>query len=197
MSSVAPSASATTLQGLLLAHAVQQQAPLWQALAGGVAAAFERHGSGLLPFPGLGRQATRALLEAGFPGAGRVLGWDWDALAERQEPRQDEIDDLTQLLLEHADPGAGPGLHARGAAWAVACASLGNDHLWQDMRLPSRRELSALIAQWFPTLAAKNTQDMKWKKFFYKQLCEREQLFICKAPSCAVCDDRPVCFGPE
>ena len=23
---------------------------------------------------------------------------------------------------------------------------------------------------------------MKWKKFLYKQLCEREQLFICKAP---------------
>ena len=27
--------------------------------------------------------------------------------------------------------------------------------------------------------------------------CEREALFICKAPSCEVCTDRPACFGPE
>ncbi|TAK76807.1 MAG: nitrogen fixation protein NifQ [Aquabacterium sp.] len=190
-------ARAGTLQGLLLAHAARPQDPLWQALAGVLADAFERHGSQRLPLPGLGPQATRELLEQGLPGAAAVLGLDWAAMAEREEPRFDEIEDLTLLLLEHADPQAGPRLHARGAAWALACASLGNDHLWQDLRLPSRRELSALIAHWFPALAARNTQDMKWKKFFYKQLCEREQLFICKAPSCAVCDDHPVCFGPE
>ncbi|MCK7499364.1 MAG: nitrogen fixation protein NifQ [Comamonadaceae bacterium] len=30
---------------------------------------------------------------------------------------------------------------------------------------------------------------MKWKKFLYKQLCEREEILVCKAPSCAVCCD--------
>jgi nitrogen fixation protein NifQ len=50
---------------------------------------------------------------------------------------------------------------------------------------------------WFPALVARNAGDMKWKKFLYRQLCEREQLLICKSPSCSVCSDLPVCFGPE
>lgn len=188
---------AVTFKALLLARAPRAGEPLWMSLAGVMADAFGRHGLNLLPLPGLGWADTSALLDEGFPGAGELLGLDWPAMVERDEPRLDEIEDLTQLLMAHADHGRAPSLHARGAAWALACASLGNDHLWQDMRLPSRRELSQLIAQWFPTLAARNTQDMKWKKFFYKQLCERAQLFICKAPSCEVCIDRPVCFGPE
>ena len=48
-----------------------------------------------------------------------------------------------------------------------------------------------------PALVARNHADMKWKKFLCKQLCEREELFICKAPSCAVCCDQAHCFGPE
>jgi len=77
----------------------------------------------------------------------------------------------------------------------VAC--LGDNHLWQDLQLASRAELSALMRHWFPSLVEKNCHDMKWKKFLYKQLCEREEIFICKAPSCAVCADQKVCFGPE
>jgi nitrogen fixation protein NifQ len=77
----------------------------------------------------------------------------------------------------------------------VAC--LGDNHLWQDLQLAHRAELSALMKHWFPTLVARNVGDMKWKKFLYKPLCEREEIFVCKAPSCAVCGDHPVCFGPE
>jgi nitrogen fixation protein NifQ len=49
----------------------------------------------------------------------------------------------------------------------------------------------------FPELAAKNDQDMKWKKFLYKQLCEAEGLYLCRAPSCNVCIDYPKCYGSE
>jgi len=49
----------------------------------------------------------------------------------------------------------------------------------------------------FPVLAAKNDRDMKWKKFLYKQLCQREGIYICRAPSCEVCADYAKCFGPE
>jgi nitrogen fixation protein NifQ len=111
--------------------------------------------------------------------------------------RRDEIDDLLALLGEHAAPNAGPPQEAQAVAWALACASLGEQHLWQDLQLPSRQELTALIAHWFPSLAARNTQHMKWKKFFYKQLCLREDLLICKAPTCGVCPDHAACFGPE
>lgn len=111
--------------------------------------------------------------------------------------RADEVIDLVALLLDHADPAAGTRTEIEAAAERVAVACLGDNHLWQGMGFASRAELSALMGRWFPSLVAKNHADMKWKKFLYRQLCEREGLFICKAPSCAVCIDRPVCFGPE
>ena len=114
---------------------------------------------------------------------------------ERRALRADEVVDLVALLLDHAAAGADRELHELAERVAVGC--LGDNHLWQDLQLPSRRELSALFDRWFPALATKNRGDMKWKKFLYKQLCEREELFVCKAPSCAVCIDRPQCFGPE
>ncbi len=133
--------------------------------------------------------------------AGAGLGADLCAplpvARERRDARHDEVDDLVALLLDHADPRAGPPIDRHRVATAIAIGCLGDDHLWQDLRLPSRRHLSALFAHWFPALAAKNVHDMKWKKFLYKQLCERESLFICKAPSCAACSDFALCFGPE
>ena len=49
----------------------------------------------------------------------------------------------------------------------------------------------------FSALALRNNQDMKWKKFLYKQLCEQEGINACRAPSCEVCTDYLKCFGPE
>jgi nitrogen fixation protein NifQ len=116
---------------------------------------------------------------------------------DRQAQRDDEVQDLRALLLDHAatEHRGSAALHA--VVETVALASLGDNHLWQDLKFSSRAELSALMRHWFPALVAKNHADMKWKKFLYKQLCERENLFICRAPSCEVCTDRPVCFGPE
>lgn len=79
----------------------------------------------------------------------------------------------------------------------IVAACLGSDHLWQDLGLWNRSELSALLAYNFPALAERNQKDMKWKKFLYKQLCEAEGLYLCRAPSCEVCADYSNCFGPE
>lgn len=115
----------------------------------------------------------------------------------RRAQRGDEVQDLRALLLSHAASAhCGTPQCAAVAEW-VAVACLGDNHLWQDLQLASRAELSALMQHWFPGLVARNHADMKWKKFLYKQLCEREELFICKAPSCAVCCDQARCFGPE
>ena len=118
-------------------------------------------------------------------------------LLRRQALRADEIEEVSCLLLDHADPGVGSGADRAEVAGIVALACLGDDHLWQDLQLASRAELGALLRRWFPALAAKNTGDMKWKKFFYKQLCERAEIQVCRAPSCAVCSDHALCFGPE
>jgi nitrogen fixation protein NifQ len=118
-------------------------------------------------------------------------------IVARRATRDDEVEDVRALLLDHVDPAAGTASEATAVAEAVAIACLGDNHLWQDLQFGSRAELTALMRRWFPALVAKNHADMKWKKFLYKQLCEREEVFVCKSPSCAVCCDHAACFGPE
>lgn len=105
-----------------------------------------------------------------------------------------EREDLINLLTRYSKKNT---LEINWVIGILVAACLGNDHLWQDLGLWSRAQLTALLKYNFPELAAKNTQDMKWKKFLYKQLCEEEGLFLCRAPSCNVCIDYPKCYGPE
>ena len=124
----------------------------------------------------------------------------WQPLPEivaRRGQRDDEVDDLIDLLIEHGSAAAGSKADITLVAETVALACLGDNHLWQDLGLPSRDALSLLIGRWFPALAARNADNMKWKKFFYRQLCLKEDILICKSPSCAGCPDVGLCFGPE
>jgi nitrogen fixation protein NifQ len=70
-------------------------------------------------------------------------------------------------------------------------------HLWQDLGLRHRRELSWLMMRHFEPLSARNKQDMKWKKFLYRLICRDEGFALCTAPSCEECDDVERCFGDE
>lgn len=143
----------------------------------------------------MGSRPADSVLRAGWPAVPEPAPLAWQRLRQRS----DEVEDLLDLLMDHAepDPPQGPAGLRRAVAEVIALASLGDNHLWQDLQLESRAELSALFEQHFPRLAARNTQNMKWKKFLYKQLCEREEVFICKSPSCAVCTDHALCFGSE
>lgn len=184
------------VRGLLLKHARHPRDPAVKALAAMIAAGLEAHGPDRLPLPGLGAEASALMFARCFPGALHALALNPGAARPRSEPRFDEVEDVASLLAGHVTPGRDP-VFAAWLAQALALACLGCDHLWQDLRLDARSELSALIDDWFEPLARRNVQNMKWKKFFYKQLCEREQLLICKSPTCQSCSDYPVCFGPE
>lgn len=105
-----------------------------------------------------------------------------------------EWDDLQKLLLDHR-ARISPSELLIANIVATACA--GRDHLWQDLGLASRAELSHLMQLNFPALAEANVGDMKWKKFLYRQFCSREGIYVCPAPSCGVCADHAQCFGPE
>jgi nitrogen fixation protein NifQ len=105
-----------------------------------------------------------------------------------------ELDDIEHLLLDYR---AGRRDSERWLARIVACGCAGRDHLWQDLGLANRGELSLLMAAGFPALAALNTGDMKWKKFIYRQYCARDGIYVCPAPSCGVCIDYAKCFAPE
>jgi nitrogen fixation protein NifQ len=152
-----------------------------------------QNGEGVLPRGlGLSDKEFAVLLACYFPGyqlkpaapSGKIL--DFSRMLEKQ--------DLEKYLRYYAVPSA------HESEWLIGlivAACLGSDHLWQDLGLFSRNELSGLLKHNFPGMADKNTKDMKWKKFIYKQLCEAEGLYVCRAPSCEVCKDYPLCFGSE
>ncbi len=70
-------------------------------------------------------------------------------------------------------------------------------HLWQDLGLRDRSELSRLMKRHFARLAEKNQHDMKWKKFLYRMVCGSEGFTLCTSPVCSECDDFVNCFGAE
>jgi nitrogen fixation protein NifQ len=140
---------------------------------------------------GLGRDQLSRLLARLFPAAEWLLAGVPDDCGEDaiEEP------DLRRLMLANAtDPDS------ELAAWLaamVARRSLAANHLWQDLGLTGRADLSGMLSRHFAPLARRNDRDMKWKKFLYRQLCEEEGVSICKSPVCEKCDDYPLCFGPE
>ena len=137
----------------------------------------------------LAQEDFQRLLDSHFPGLSFANG-----KPPADDDRIDELVDLLQLLLDNQ---AQLTPENTWLAYAMASAAMADDHLWQDMGLPNRQTLSELIARYFPPLRKGNSGDMKWKKFFYRQLCERANIPICKSPSCGVCSDFRICFGPE
>jgi nitrogen fixation protein NifQ len=105
-----------------------------------------------------------------------------------------ELDDLLQLLIEYR---AGVRASELWLAHIVAYSCCGRNHLWQDLGLANRGELSLLMTTAFPALAALNVGDMKWKKFIYRHYCTREGIYVCPAPSCGECADYSKCFAKE
>ncbi len=111
-------------------------------------------------------------------------------------PDTPEEPDLRALLLDHANQTE-PLPETGWLAAIVARACQGSHHLWQDLGLAHRGQLSALIDRHFVPLAQANHRDMKWKKFFYRCLCEREGISFCPSPQCDACPDHRNCFGAE
>lgn len=70
-------------------------------------------------------------------------------------------------------------------------------HLWQDLGLRDRGELSRLMNRYFARLAEKNRNGMKWKKFLYRMVCGSQGFTLCAAPVCSECDEFANCFGAE
>lgn len=152
-----------------------------------------RTGRGVLPdYLGLEPDQYKQLTNTFFQGC--TLPEQAVSGSQLDFSRMLEKEDLVNLLKNYGSPDR-PEMDWMIAIIVAGC--LGSDHLWQDLGLWSRTQLSAMLQYNFPELAAKNDRDMKWKKFLYKQLCEAEGLYLCRAPSCQVCIDYPKCYGPE
>lgn len=149
------------------------------------------HGGGLGVAIGLGRAEFARLVEAWAPAAAAYLDLD----AQPEQPAFDEEEDQLRQLLERYR-----GDSSDETSWLIAILtkrSMSPRHLWQDLGLARRDELGRLMNERFPQLAARNVNHMKWKKFFYRSLCELEGFVLCAAPTCRECGDFHDCFGDE
>ncbi|CAN5372934.1 nitrogen fixation protein NifQ [soil metagenome] len=106
----------------------------------------------------------------------------------------DEVIMVRDLLLSQRSTEGEAG---RWLAAMIARRAIEPNHLWEDLGLRDRSELTRLLARHFGPLAVRNTRNMRWKRFFYRMLCEDDGLVMCSTPVCTNCNDFDLCFGDE
>lgn len=144
----------------------------------------------LWDFMGFTPAILRLLLAGYFPKAGIVI----PPHARAAEEEVIEEEDFRFLLLSHRARNVP---EEEWLAAILARRAQAANHLWEDLGLFSRDDLNALIRRHFPSLFALNDKNMRWKKFFYRMMCEQEGLRLCKAPNCQDCPDLNACFEVE
>lgn len=140
---------------------------------------------------GLSSDELAELLEQEFPAA-RIKGDDLPLGSKRDD--NDEVTMVRDLLLAQRSTEGDTG---RWLAAMIARRVMEPNHLWADLGLRNRGELSRLLKRHFAPLARRNVNNMRWKRFFYRSLCEDEGLILCTTPVCTECKDFNHCFGDE
>ena len=149
-------------------------------------------GSALAERAGLSAQELNALFATCFPSASvRAFAW---ILTSEVADDDDEAAMVRDLLLAQRSTDGEIG---RWLAAMVARRAMEPNHLWEDLGLRERPELSRLLSRHFAPLAARNTKNMRWKRFFYRMLCEDDGFVMCTTPVCTQCNDFDLCFGEE
>ncbi|TRW89605.1 hypothetical protein EKO24_021330 [Candidatus Methylobacter oryzae] len=82
-------------------------------------------------------------------------------------------------------------------AHAIASACFGRGHLWQDLGLRGRDDVSRLFSQRFSELFALNIENLKWKRFLFQELGRRLGYPDLKPPACDACDETNLCFPSQ
>ncbi len=151
----------------------------------------EEDGASLAATSGLDAASLGAFVAELFPDAASELTEMAGAAKPETGPEEQSVVDI---LLMYA---SGRLDFVRPLAILIARRCQEPRHLWQDLGLRDRGELSELMQRHFPRLKARNSGDMKWKKFLYRLVCGSEGFVLCPAPVCSDCDDFASCFGAE
>jgi len=139
---------------------------------------------------GLSGEQLTTLVSGWFPGAyDFAVTWRGDV-----EPLDDEAAMVRDLLMANRSTAGDVG---RWLAAMIARRAMEPNHLWEDLGLRDRSELSRLLTRHFAPLASRNTRNMRWKRFFYRMLCEDDGFVMCTTPICTQCNDFDLCFGDE
>jgi len=150
-----------------------------------------RFGGSFTDALGICGSALRRTIERYFPGALEGL----EMFKLDVEPTVNEDEKCLRELLWRFHTASSP-INSL-LTFLVARRSTRPNHLWQDLGLANRNELSRLMQRHFTALARRNDQDMKWKKFFYRMICSDDGFSMCLAPCCSECGDFDQCFGSE
>lgn len=100
---------------------------------------------------------------------------------------------MRALILKHASADVHAD-DARCLATIIAHACLRPDHLWRDLGLSGRDEVTAMLQRYFPTLESANVSNLRWKKFLAQQLTLSLGQEPGPAPGCPGCEDYRFCF---
>lgn len=103
--------------------------------------------------------------------------------------------DVLSILHAHLDPDTDPASTSMLLARILATRAALPGHLWVAMGLTERPQLSAAIRRHLPSLGDANSENMRWKRYLYKQVCDLNGGTLCKAPNCGVCSDYAICFA--
>lgn len=76
----------------------------------------------------------------------------------------------------------------------LAHACLRPDHLWRDLGLSGREDVTALLARHYPGLVSRNVNNLRWKKFLAYSAREHAGLAPAAAPGCGGCEDEGFCY---
>ena len=137
------------------------------------------------------------LLELYFPGLEPLWAAQFSRPAGPLPPERSS--ELLAIILSHLPvaPGHSPLLSSVWLAHSLAARAAFPGHLWVAMGLFKRPQLTSAIRRHFPSLAAANHQNMRWKRYLYKQVCDRNGGIMCKAPNCGLCSDYELCFAVD
>ena len=154
--------------------------------------------AGLLPAAAL----TAGLKHSEFDALFRAVGLP-PAVTGRADAAPAQADDrpalLSPLIALIWAQRSSDGPWTRLMAGAIASAAFGARHLWQDLGATGRPEVTALLVQHFPGLAARNVRNLKWKNHLFQCLGAELGLADLRPPRCDGCEEQPLCFpeGPK
>jgi nitrogen fixation protein NifQ len=103
---------------------------------------------------------------------------------------------LHALLVANASCAVHPD-DAQCLATIIAHACLRPDHLWRDLGLAGRDEVTWMLTRYFPELVARNVDNLRWKKFLAAQCALSLGLEPGPAPGCPGCEDYGYCFARQ
>ncbi|SAK54365.1 hydrogenase [Caballeronia arationis] len=150
-----------------------------------------RIGSGELLLLGLSRTELDALIARHFPRAAKRAGLPHAML---WSPHWAFVSELRALLLAHDVTAATHPTDAHCLATIIATACLRPDHLWRDLGLSGRDDVTAILERHYPGLVERNVNALRWKKFLAQEVALAHGRAVTGAPGCPGCEDFGFCY---